>query len=60
MALVSKSVQETHDIAKSISKKLKRGDIVFLEGERGVGKTELVKGFVKSSDGRPEDDQGPA
>ncbi len=59
LALVSKSVQETHDIAKSISKKLKRGDIVFLEGELGVGKTEMVKGFVKSLDGRPEDVQSP-
>jgi len=59
LALVSKSVQETHDIAKSISKKFKKGDIVFLEGELGAGKTEMVKGFVKSLGGKSEDVQSP-
>ncbi len=59
MALISKSVQDTHKIAKNILKKLKRGDIVFLEGELGAGKTEMVKGFVEALGGSSGDVQSP-
>mgnify|MGYP006224398387 FL=1 len=33
-------------IAKKISKKVKKGDYIFLEGELGVGKTTFAKYFI--------------
>ena len=45
------SENKTEELANKISKKLKPGDIVFLNGEMGVGKTTfvryLINGFQK-------------
>lgn len=38
--------EETREIAKSFAEKVQKGDIVYIEGELGVGKTEFVRGFV--------------
>ncbi len=59
MAIVSKSVNETHQAAEKILKGLKKGDVVFLNGDLGVGKTEMVKGFVKALGGSVDDVQSP-
>mgnify|MGYP001170662982 len=40
------SKNKTEDLANKISKKLKLGDIVFLYGEIGVGKTTFVKYLI--------------
>ena len=40
------SENKTEDLANKILKKLKLGDIVFLYGEIGVGKTTFVKYLI--------------
>ena len=40
------SENKTEELANKISKKLKLGDIVFLYGEMGVGKTTFVKYLI--------------
>ncbi len=44
---MSKSEKETKEIASFIATQLKKGDIVTLEGDLGVGKTTFTKGFAK-------------
>tara|TARA_B100000029_G_scaffold449372_1_gene472480 strand:+ start:1735 stop:2151 length:417 start_codon:yes stop_codon:yes gene_type:complete len=59
MVLISESVKETHEIAKDLLKIFQKGDIVFLEGDLGAGKTEMVRGFVKALGGSSADVQSP-
>jgi len=40
------SLQDTENFAKKISKILKHGDVIFLHGEIGVGKTTFVRFLV--------------
>jgi tRNA threonylcarbamoyladenosine biosynthesis protein TsaE len=39
----SNSLNDTYNIASDFSKKLKQGDIIVLEGDLGVGKTEFIR-----------------
>lgn len=41
------SENDTFEIAKNIAKELKKGSIVCLDGDLGVGKTIFAKGFAK-------------
>ena len=41
------SENKTEELAVKISKKLKLGDIVFLYGEMGVGKTTFIKYLIQ-------------
>ena len=41
------SENDTFEIAKNIEKELKKGSIVCLDGDLGVGKTIFAKGFAK-------------
>ncbi|MBA1338614.1 MAG: tRNA threonylcarbamoyladenosine biosynthesis protein TsaE [Pelagibacterales bacterium] len=41
-----KSIQDTKNISKKISKIVKKGDIIFLRGEIGVGKTTFVRFLI--------------
>jgi tRNA threonylcarbamoyladenosine biosynthesis protein TsaE len=47
----TKSVGETVSLGEKIGHLLKKGDVVSLIGELGVGKTYLTKGIVKSLGG---------
>ena len=40
------SEKQTEELAKKIQEKLKLGDVVFLLGEIGVGKTTFVKYLI--------------
>ena len=40
------SKKKTEELAKKISKKIKLGDIIFLYGEMGVGKTTFIKYLI--------------
>ncbi len=51
---ISKSTEETFNIAKRFAESLNVGDIVLLQGDLGVGKTMFVKGVTeKFSNGKP-------
>ena len=52
--IISKSNEETKQIAKSFAKTLKVGDIVLLNGTLGAGKTVFVKGVVEYFSGGKE------
>ena len=41
-----KSLEDTKNFSKNISKIIKTGDIIFLYGEIGVGKTTFVRFFI--------------
>ena len=41
-----KSLEDTQNFSKNISKIIKTGDIIFLYGEIGVGKTTFVRFFI--------------
>ena len=41
-----KSLEDTQNFSENISKKISAGDIIFLYGEIGVGKTTFVRFFI--------------
>ena len=41
-----KSLEDTQNLSQSISKIIKAGDVIFLYGEIGVGKTTFVRFFI--------------
>jgi tRNA threonylcarbamoyladenosine biosynthesis protein TsaE len=45
---ITKTPQETRNLGKKFASVLKRGDIVFLKGGLGSGKTTFVQGIVKA------------
>ena len=47
MITVTKSPEETIELAKEIAKKITSGTMVLLEGELGAGKTQFVKGLAE-------------
>ncbi len=49
---VTRSVNETVSYAETFSAHLKRGDVVAIYGELGIGKTHFVKGVCKAFHGR--------
>ena len=54
-----KSLEDTQNLSKKISKIIKAGDIIFLYGEIGVGKTTLTRfiiNYLESKNGIRESD----
>ncbi len=47
---ISRSVQETFDLAKSLGESLTHPAIFFLEGNLGAGKTVFAKGLIPGLD----------
>ena len=47
MKLISKSLDDTANIARALVKNLKGGEIILLNGELGAGKTALTKAIAK-------------
>ena len=47
-----KSLEDTHNFSKNISKIISAGDIIFLYGEIGVGKTTFVRFFINHLENR--------
>lgn len=48
MKYISNSLEETKKIAYEFASTLKGGDVVFLEGDLGAGKTTFVQGVLES------------
>ena len=42
---IAKNVEQTQTIAKNLSAKLQKGDLVMLSGDLGAGKTTFTKGI---------------
>ncbi len=42
------SIEDTFDLSKKIGKLLSKGDVIFLYGEIGVGKTTFVRGLINN------------
>ena len=42
------SLENTFNLSKKIGKLLSKGDVIFLYGEIGVGKTTFVRGFINN------------
>ena len=42
------SLEDTFNLSKKIGKLLSNGDVIFLYGEIGVGKTTFVRGFINN------------
>ena len=47
MEIITKSCEETIDVAFEYAKTLTGGDVVILDGEMGAGKTAFAKGVAK-------------
>ena len=43
-----KSLEDTQNFSRNISKIIREGDIIFLYGEIGVGKTTFVRGLINN------------
>ena len=56
---LSKSVDETEQIAIELSKTLRGGECIALEGELGAGKTQFVRGMLKGLGGEPRSVSSP-
>ena len=56
---ISRSFQETFDIAKSLGESLTEPAIFFLEGNLGAGKTVFAKGLICGL-GQPDPDDVPS
>lgn len=54
MKLQSDSSQKTIDFAKSFSKDLKGGEVIYLIGDLGAGKTQFTKGIALGLDIKEE------
>jgi tRNA threonylcarbamoyladenosine biosynthesis protein TsaE len=50
VSLISNSEEETKLCAQRLASQLKAGDIVFLKGDLGAGKTTFVKGLAQALD----------
>lgn len=59
VSLISDSVDATMATAAKFAKNLKAGDIVFLQGELGAGKTVFVKGIAKALQIDPQEVNSP-
>lgn len=53
MKIISKSPEETENLAMDFAKKLKKGSTVGLCGELGGGKTTFVRGLFEAMGGDP-------
>jgi tRNA threonylcarbamoyladenosine biosynthesis protein TsaE len=50
--ILSKSQEDTQNIARKTVSLFHPGDLIILEGDLGVGKTHFVKGFAESFDSK--------
>jgi len=48
VSITSNSEEETKSYAKKLARQLKPGDIIFLQGDLGAGKTTFVKGLAQA------------
>lgn len=45
--IITRSEEETKKVAKQLATHIKKGDVITLEGDLGVGKTTFTKGLAK-------------
>lgn len=59
VSLISNSEEETQQCAQRLAGQLRRGDIIFLQGELGAGKTTFVKGLAQAFKVNPKKVNSP-
>ena len=59
VSLISNSEEETQLCAQRLAQQLKAGDIVFLKGDLGAGKTTFVKGLAQGFKFSPQKVNSP-
>ena len=47
LQLTSNSMQETRALGAALAKKLRKGDVVLLDGQMGAGKSEFARGIAQ-------------
>ncbi|AFM25662.1 tRNA (adenosine(37)-N6)-threonylcarbamoyltransferase complex ATPase subunit type 1 TsaE [Desulfomonile tiedjei] len=56
VSLITRSEEETMEVGAALGRFLRPGDMVFLIGELGSGKTRLAKGLIAQATGAPRED----
>lgn len=59
VSVLSRSAQETQNLGEKLAKRLRKGDILCLEGDLGSGKTTFIKGIAKGLKIAPEKVNSP-
>ena len=59
MAILSKSEQETRDIAAAVARDLAMGSVLLLSGDLGAGKTAFVRGLAEGLGIDPDEVTSP-
>jgi tRNA threonylcarbamoyladenosine biosynthesis protein TsaE len=59
LVLTSRSPAETAAIGARLGARLRAGDVVFLRGQLGAGKTTLARGLISAWTGRDEEAPSP-
>ncbi len=59
VSILSKGENETLQLGEKLAKRLRKGDIVCLQGELGAGKTTFIKGVAKGLKIAPEKVNSP-
>lgn len=58
--VVSNSAADTEAFGRQLASRLTAGDVVFLEGELGAGKTTLIRGLTAGLKGNADDVSSPS
>lgn len=54
MEWISQSVEDTEKLARALSARLEPGDVLFLDGDLGMGKSVFARALIRSLTGEPE------
>jgi tRNA threonylcarbamoyladenosine biosynthesis protein TsaE len=54
MQILSRSEVETGDVARNLAEKLQPGDVLFLNGNLGAGKSVFARALIRSLCGEPD------
>jgi tRNA threonylcarbamoyladenosine biosynthesis protein TsaE len=59
IVLTLKTIEDTYELARQLAEKVEKGDVVFLKGDLGSGKTEFARGFIRALTSSTEEVPSP-